>query len=93
MKTAEIKFGQLIEPRIEAIPKQTITSAPLRFFGYLLFSILLPLFALLLYMSYAAANGIVLESGCEGPGIPFSLISGILFALQLRFIELSKSTY
>lgn len=49
------------------------------------FSIGLPLICLLIYMDYAKTNGIRLETGCEGPGIPFGMLSGIIFAVILRF--------
>lgn len=48
-------------------------------------SITLPLIAFLIYVSYAKSNGIVLESGCEGPESAFGMMSGILFALIQRF--------
>ena len=50
----------------------------------LFISILIPLILLLFYHNYAATNGIILATGCEGPDIPFSMLSGLLFALQLR---------
>lgn len=66
-----------------------INVKPLRFVVFFLVSSGIPLLILLMYMDFAAAHGVVLEKGCEGPGIPFSLMSGILFALQLRWFEIS----
>lgn len=50
----------------------------------LTFAIGLPMIGLLTYMAYAEAKGIKLEVGCHGPGVPFSMLSGILYALILR---------
>lgn len=49
-------------------------------------SIVVPLSLLLVYRSYALKAGLILESGCHGPELPFGMLSGILLALQLRFI-------
>lgn len=51
-----------------------------------LISIAVPLALLLIYKAYAAKEGIVLESGCHGPELPFGMLSGILMAVQLRFV-------
>lgn len=47
-------------------------------------SIALPMVCLLTYMAYAEANVIKLETGCEGPAIPFGMLSGFIFAVILR---------
>lgn len=48
-------------------------------------SVALPLFGFMIYMDYAKVHGIVLKSGCEGPAVPFGMMSGFLFALIQRF--------
>jgi hypothetical protein len=90
MDTSEIQIATGIESNIEQFVFPNINARPLRFLGYFIVAIVLPSSALLIYMDYAASHGILLEKGCEGPGVPFSLLSGILFALQLRFFEITK---
>ena len=58
-----------------------------RFAAYLLIATLLPLSLLLLCLDYALFHNIKLEQGCHGPGVSFGLLSGLLFALQLRILR------
>lgn len=71
------------------LPKIRLNAKVLIFFQWLI-STLIPLALLLIYQDYANKNGIVLEKGCEGPGVPFGMISGILFLLQLRYFPYSE---
>ncbi len=55
-----------------------------------LVSVIVPLVLLLVYQKYANENGIKLEKGCEGPELPFGMLSGILYLLQLRYFSFSR---
>jgi hypothetical protein len=61
-----------------------IKGIQLSVFGFI--STAVPLILLLIYRTHAAKEGIVLESGCHGPEVPFGMLSGILMAVQLRLI-------
>ena len=41
--------------------------------------------ALLAYSFYAELGGANIEAGCEGPGVPFGMLGGLLFILIKRF--------
>ena len=80
-----------ITAQIEYLPTAGSSLLPLRklrsvfiLFCELAFSIVLPMIGLLVYMTYAEANAIKLEVGCHGPGVPFSMLSGILFIFIQR---------
>ena len=81
--SAKTNIGYISEIRTVAGSVQKLQSACVLFLE-LLFSIGIPLLGLLIYMTYAEANGIKLEKGCEGPGVPFSMLSGFIFALIQR---------
>lgn len=49
-----------------------------------LISMTVPFGLFLLYQTYALKEGITIEPGCHGPGVPFGMLSGILMALQFR---------
>lgn len=51
-------------------------------------STIVPLVLFLIYRNYATQAGIVLKSGCDGPELPFGMLSGFFMWLQLRFISL-----
>lgn len=53
--------------------------------GNAFFTPLLFLFAL---RTYADSAGIVLVNGCQGPEMFFGLFSGIIMALQLKYIQI-----
>lgn len=53
-------------------------------FAALIFSVGASAVALLVYSYYAEINGINVEVGCEGPGLPFAMLSNLLFILFLR---------
>lgn len=74
---------ELIEAIELKTPKIHWNSNVIIFFQWLS-STAISLILLLVYQKYAAENGIALEKGCEGPGIPFGMLSGFLFLLQLR---------
>lgn len=80
-----------ITAQIDYIPTADSSLLPLRklrsafiLFCELAFSIGLPMIGLLVYMAYAEADGTKLEVGCHGPGVPFSMLSGILFLFIQR---------
>ena len=50
-----------------------------------LLSTVVSLSLFLAYQKYAVENGIQLEKGCCGPELPFGMLSGFLFLLQLRY--------
>lgn len=82
---------EYLRPQELRIPRMSRILSAAVLASELLFSIGLPLVGLLIYMNHAEANGIKLETGCEGPGIPFGMLSGILFALIQR-LKLSSKT-
>ena len=51
-----------------------------------LVSIILPLILFLIYQTHAKKAGIVLQTGCEGVENLFGMLSGVLMALQLRYV-------
>lgn len=53
---------------------------------YALLSIVVPLVLLVIFRTYATKVGLVLDSGCHGPELPFGMLSGVLMVLQLRFL-------
>lgn len=56
----------------------------LKLFLQFIISVFVPLLCFLVYQDYALSVGIKIEQGCEGPGISFGMLSGILFTLFLR---------
>lgn len=68
--------------RIKSFP---INKVAIKMALYIVISVGISMLALLSFLSYARASGIILENGCDGPGVPFGMLSGILFALFLRF--------
>lgn len=71
-----------------------IGSSPAKLISRIFYLLLIPLqivisfiFPLMLYqifLAYAVKENLVLGVGCEGPGVFFGILSGILFALFLR---------
>jgi len=85
--SSQIKvFNETVEVKI---PKIRLNTKVLIFFQWLV-SMIVPLVLLLVYQNYATEHGVVLEKGCEGPGVPFGMLSGILFLLQLRYFSFSE---
>lgn len=78
----------LIEAVEVRVPKVRWNSNIIIIFQWFL-SMAVSLMLLLTYKRYASENGIILEKGCEGPGLPFGMLSGILFLMQLKFSLLS----
>lgn len=72
-----------------SLPKIRLNAKVLIFFQWLI-SFIIPLALLLVYQNYANEHGITLEKGCEGPGVPFGMMSGILFLLQLKYFPHSE---
>ncbi len=83
----EVKYAATqidLVPTDKAFPHLEKVRGAIIFLLEIAVSIGLPMAGLLIYMAYAEANGIKLEVGCHGPGVPFSMLSGILYALILR---------
>ncbi|MGE3756394.1 MAG: hypothetical protein AB7H97_01490 [Pseudobdellovibrionaceae bacterium] len=72
----------VIRPRWFRYPRVNTEGLRIGFFAIFSVSVSTTLF--LMFLSYAEAHGIKLENGCEGPGVPFGMLSGVLFALFLR---------
>lgn len=89
---------EIEQPLVSSQPETIYSPAKIKLVGkrliiclQLIISIGIPLLALLAYQIYAERNGIKLEDGCEGPGNSFAIMSGILFAFQLR-LNLGEET-
>lgn len=89
MKVFSSHTKNFSEPIELKLPKIRMNAKVLIFFQ-LLISTIIPLALLLIYQNYASEHGIILEKGCEGPGMPFGMLSGIIFLLQLRYLSYSE---
>jgi hypothetical protein len=80
------KSAKLIDQiEIDLIPISRAKAKILRYTLYFLISFFIPLGLLLHYTGYAATQSTALESCCNGAGMSFGFLTGIIMALFMRF--------
>ncbi len=53
-------------------------------------SFCVPLMMLLIFQESALRSGISLEIGCHGPALPFAMLPGLIFLIQLRLLSATQ---